>query len=133
MTHRTLNISTRTNTTLTFFEGSDNCFKLTVKEISIGIKAMIENLESCNATNVRWKIEVQWPPTYPYISKVAGDGTFKNLEPDKPQNIQGTDTFFKFGSCLIVITVEAENIGFIKNEYNAFKIGQLYLVDPNPI
>jgi hypothetical protein len=133
VTHRKLGISTKTNTTLTFFEGSDNWLKVTVKEISIGIKAKIENLESRNATNVKWKIEVQWPPTYPYINRIAGDGTFDILEPDKLQNIQGTNPFLKFGSCLIVITVDAENIGFMKKEYNAFKIGQLYLVDPNPI
>ena len=132
VTHLAKGIFTKANTTLTLFPTVD-WLDIIVEKFSIGIKAQIKNIESYNATDVKWNIEVEWPRIFPLITKVAGNDTIENLEQNKPKNITGSNFFITFGLCRIIITIIPENLAIVSKSYNAFKIGPLYLVNPNEI
>ena len=126
VTHTGLGVFTELKTTLWLFEDEPAPIDLTVKPFSIGIKAEIENLADVNATYVNWTMEATWGP-FDIFGKVLGNGIIENLEPMKPQNIEGTSLFLKFGRIKIAITLIPDNMGSVAKMYRAFKIGPFVL------
>ena len=120
---------TEVNTTLVLFSGDPlGSWNVIVEPFSFGFKATIENLEDYNATSVEWKIEAEWPPNFPLRSKVTGNGTIDNLEPNIIKDIDGSSLFLKLGRIRIIITITPKNIAWTSRTYKAFKIGPLIIV-----
>ena len=126
VTHLNLGIFKRINTTLTLYTDIPSDIDITVKPLSIGIKAEIENHAGVNATFVKWKIEAEWGP-FRIRGKMVGEGMIDNLVPNDPQTIQSIPWFFRLGFIYIVITLFPENIGNVTKTFFALKIGPLIL------
>ena len=123
VTHITLGLRKKVNTTLTLFAGEPPDIDITLKKLSIGVKAEIISHESINATFVKWKIDAEWPPILRNRGGVIGEGEIENLEPNEKENIKSITWWLKAGFIYIVITLMPENIANVTKTFFALKIG----------
>jgi hypothetical protein len=126
VTHPGLGVFRELKTTLWLFEYDPGPIDVKLENFSVGVKAKIENLAVSNATYVNWTIEADWG-LFGNFHKVLGDGMFKSLEPNKPEDLQVSCLFLKLGIIKIIVTLIPENMGNVVKIYRALKIGPALL------
>jgi hypothetical protein len=117
-------------TTLTLFLLKPPAVNITAPRISIGIKAVINNVGEYNATYVYWMINISWG-VLQLREKPVANGTLENIEAGSSATIQSKPYFFGFGLIHIIITAYPENQPSLIKHLYGFKIGPLVFVAQN--
>jgi hypothetical protein len=101
---------------------------MTIKKVSMGVKASIDNGGEYNATYVNWSMKISWGPIQIW-EKQVGNGTCECILAKSSEAIKSKPYFFGFGPIHVIITATPENIpGSIIKHYLGLKIGPLVLI-----
>jgi len=98
-----------------------------LQNISLGIKAIINNDGEYNASYVNWRINISWG-LLQVLHRPIANGTIENIAVGTSETVRSKLYFFGFGIIHVICSAYPENLPGIIKHYNGLKIGPLVFV-----